>query len=87
MNHITVRDMDDRVYQCLLRIAEEEGISPDEAARKLLYKAAELPGSPSPPRRIGKSLDHFVGSMTPEESAELKEALEFFHTIDESMWQ
>ena len=87
MNQVTVQDMDERLYQWLLRIAEEEGISPDEAARKLLHKAAELPGSPSPPRRIGKSLDHFVGSMTPEESAELQAALEFFHTIDESMWQ
>lgn len=42
VNDVTVRDMDDRVYQCLLRIAEEEGISPDEAAHKLLRKAAEL---------------------------------------------
>ena len=82
-----MRDMDDRLYQCLLRLASEEGISPDEAALKLLRKAAELHGSPSPSRKIDKSLDHFIGSMTPEESAELAEALKFFDTIDESMWR
>lgn len=87
MNQVTVRDMDDRLYQCLLRIAEEKGISPDEAARELLHKGAELPGSPSPARRIEESLDHFVGSMTPAESAELAEALQCFDTIDESMWR
>ena len=87
MNQVTVRDMDDRLYQCLLSLAEEEGISPDEAALKLLHKASELLGSPSPSRKIGKSLDNFIGSMTPEESAELAEALQFFDTVDESMWR
>ncbi len=86
MNQLTLRGIDDQLRERLLQLAEQEGISPDEAALQLLRKAVELPGSPSPSRRIGKSLNHFIGSMTPDESAELAEALQFFDTIDESMW-
>ena len=35
---------------------------------------------------VGSSLDHFIGSWTPEQTDEVNRALENFEAIDESMW-
>ena len=87
MDKLTLHNIEGELSTRICNLAEREGISPDEMVLKLVRKGVGLPAEPEGGGTIGKSLDHFVGSMTPEESAELAEALQFFDTIDESMWQ
>lgn len=112
MRQLTLRGVDDELHERLLRLAQEEGISLNQAALKLLRKAAELENGvgrfdpatlsrwaggvdahgrartngPTADRGLDPALAAVFGSMTPEESAELEEALQFFHIIDEAMW-
>ncbi|MCY3881155.1 MAG: hypothetical protein F4Z77_12830 [Dehalococcoidia bacterium] len=87
MSQLTVSDIDGELDSRICELAAREGISTSEAALRLLRKGAGLPEEALPSRTIGKSLDHLIGSMTAEESAELREALQYFDVIDESIWQ
>jgi hypothetical protein len=38
------------------------------------------------PHSIGNALDRFIGTWSPEEEAELLDAVEVFEQVDESVW-
>lgn len=38
------------------------------------------------PKTIGHALDHFIGTWTAGQEAELFQAVEFFECVDESFW-
>jgi len=44
-------------------------------------------GSHESPKRVGHSLDRFIGTGSAEEEAEFLEAIEVFEQVDESFWR
>ena len=87
MDRLTVEGIDDELSVRICRLAERDGISLSQAVLLLVRKGAGLNEEQGRPRTIGKSLDHFVGSMSQEEFDELQAALPHFETIDEEDWQ
>ena len=88
MTQLTVEDIDDELNACIREFAEREGLTPSQAALCLLRKSVGLAEEAVRPRRIGKSLDRFVGSMSKEEADEINAAIEeMFENIDEEMWR
>ena len=103
MNQLTIRGIDDELNECLLRLAEQEGISMNQAALKLLRNAAGLEntaraidwGKGNGSGSIAKNsklsdpaLARLVGSMTAAEADELNAAIEeMFETVDERLWR
>jgi hypothetical protein len=41
---------------------------------------------PTSPEVIGHALDQYFGTWSPEEAAELLEAIEVFEEVDETLW-
>ena len=39
------------------------------------------------PRKIGNSLDRFIGTWSAEEEAEFLQAIQIFEHVDEPFWQ
>lgn len=87
MNKLTLRGLDDDLVAEIRRVAERDGISESRAALKLLRKGAELEDSAPANGKIGNSLDDFIGTMTPEEAAEIDAAVRELRTVDKSMWR
>ena len=48
MSQLTVRGIDDELNSCILRLAQREGISTNQAALKLLWKGARVENMVSP---------------------------------------
>ena len=86
MNQLTVRGFDDELSASLRRLAKSEGISLNKAALKLMRKGASLTDSKGNPNVVGQSLDDLFGKWSREEAESFDTALEFFETVDESMW-
>ena len=84
MKQIVLSEFDDELTASIRRVAEREQISMEEAALKLLRKGAGLGVGRKPDGKIGNSLDHFIGSWSKEEAAELQAALQENHVVDES---
>ncbi len=87
MKKIVLSEFDDELAASIRRVAEREQISMEEAALKLLRKGAGLGVGRKPDGKIGNSLDHFIGSWSKEEAAELQAALREHHVVDESDWR
>ncbi len=87
MNQLTVRGFDDELSASLRRLADSEGISLSQAALRLMRKGAGLTDSNGNPNVVGHSLDDFFGVWSREEAESFDKALEFFETIDESVWK
>ncbi|MBW8876707.1 MAG: type II toxin-antitoxin system prevent-host-death family antitoxin [Acidobacteria bacterium] len=53
-----------------------------------LAQEEENEQSPSnrPAKTVGRALDHFIGTWTAEQEAELLQAVEVFERVDESFW-
>lgn len=79
MDQLTVKGLGDDLSSALRRLADREGISLNQVALRLLRRGAGLADSAV---RVGSSLDHLIGSWTPEEADELDAALEAFETFD-----
>lgn len=86
MDQLTVRGFGDELGSALRRLATRERISLNQAALRLLRRGAGLADSAEQAERVGSSLDHLIGSWTPEEGDELDDALEAFETIDADAW-
>ena len=54
------------------------------AVRLLLLPPGE---SQEPPKAIGHALDHFIGTWSADQEAEVLKAVEVFEQVDPSFWQ
>jgi hypothetical protein len=83
VDKLTLQNIEGELSTRICNLAEREGISPDEMVLKLVRKGVGLPAESEGGGRIGKSLDHFVGSMSQEEFDELQAALQHFEVVDD----
>ena len=87
MRQLTVRGFDAALVDRITRLANEEGISLNQAVLRLLRRGADLPEAREGRPRIGTSLDHLIGTWKPEEADAMDRALADLARIDESMWR
>ena len=87
MQQLTVRGLDRALLERIRRLAARDGISLNQAVLKLLRRAAGI-GAPQSGRAVaGASLDHLVGTWTPDETDAMDRALADLAEIDQSMWR
>lgn len=82
LDQLTVSGIGDDLASELHRLAAQEEISLNQAALRLLRRGAGLADRAKTGRWVGSSLDHLIGSWTPEEVGELDAALEAFEQIE-----
>ncbi len=87
MNQLTIRGFDDDLKERIRSLAEQEGISLNRAAVKLLKKGAGLMDIGAGRGKVGNSLDHLIGSWSKERVDDFKSIMVEFEKIDESIWQ
>lgn len=82
---LTVREVGDELERRLRRLAEEEAISLDQAAVRLMRRGAGLPPEETK-QPIGHALDEFIGDWSEEEEKEFLRAVNVFEQVDEAFW-
>lgn len=87
MNQLTIRGFDDELAASIRRLANRDGVSLNQAVLKLLRRGAGLGGRKDGADTVGSSLDHLIGTWSPEEADEMTRALADFAEIDEPMWR
>ena len=87
MNKLTLNQLDDDLIAAIRLAAERDNSTENEAALKLLRKGAGLEDVEPANGKVGNSLDDFIGTMSPEEAAEIDAAIRELRTIDKSMWR
>jgi len=86
MDQLTIRGFDSRLERKIRQLARADGISLNKAVLRLLQKGAGL-GSEGPGHEVvGDSLDHLIGTWTPEEAEEFEGAVEDLSKVDPSVW-
>ena len=92
MRQLTLRGFDPPLERALRSLASEQSISLNRAALLLLRRGAGLP-DPGPElqgddtRRIGPSLDAFIGVWSIEDERELLDAVGDLDSLDEDLWR
>ena len=87
MQQLTVRGFDRALIEGIRRLATQNGISLNQAVLKLLRRGAGS-GAPQGGRGVvGASLDHLIGTWTPDEADAMDRALADLVEIDESTWR
>lgn len=87
MNQLTLKGFDEELVGRIRYFANQEGISLNQAALRLLRVGAGLNPSKDSGDTVGASLDHLIGTWTLEEAEALNNAVKDFEQIDESMWK
>jgi len=89
MTQLTLRGFDKELERRIRQLANEEGLSLNQAALKLLRRATGLESDTSTRRvdRIGTALDEHIGTWTSDEANELMAHVADFEVIDDEMWQ
>lgn len=83
MNQMTVRGFDDELDAVIRGLANQEGISLNQAALRLLRKGAGLTDEyKGNPKAIGTGLDDLFGVWSQDEADSFDAALEVFGTVD-----
>lgn len=86
MKQLTIRGFDPDLEEQILKLAENEGISLNQAVIRLLRRGAGLEGG----RRkdvIGDRLNDLAGTWSAEEAAAFDEATAAFEAIDPELWR
>jgi hypothetical protein len=86
LNQVTIRGIEPRLHEALLRLAESEGISLNKAALRLLRKGAGLVLEGRGPT-VGASLDHLIGTWSEEEYEAFKDSIRPMEQIDPEFWK
>lgn len=79
IGQLTIRGLDPRLQEEILRKAREERISLNKAALRLLEKRANLP---SLSQTVGDSLDHLMGAWTEKEAGRFLSGIRSCEQID-----
>ena len=87
VKQLTIRGFDDELALRIRRLANREGLSLNQAVLKLLRRGAGIGQGKGVADTVGSSLDHLIGTWTPEEADEMDKALQSRASIDEAMWQ
>ena len=86
MKQLTLRGFDDKLARRIRGLANQEGVSLNRAVLKLLRRGAGFGADKGGADVVGSSLDHLIGTWTPDEAEEMFSALEDLAEIDDSMW-
>lgn len=86
MNQLTIRGFDNELLRRLKLVAEEEGLSLNQAALKLMRRGAGLEPAGSS-YAIGPAIGKYSGVWTEEEAREFNAAIVSFGQVDEEMWK
>jgi len=86
MNQLTIRGFDQELSDRIRELAEEEHLSLNQAALRLLRRGAGI-GRRAERNVIGDSLDHLAGTWTTREEREFLKAIEPFEVIDRDFWR
>jgi hypothetical protein len=86
MNQLTLRGFEPELKVRLQKIAEDEGISLNQAALRLMRQGAGLNQAKSVDV-IGTSLDMFIGTMDDKEALAIHLATAEFDIIDKESWK
>ena len=87
MTQFTLRDFDPRLEAEIRRLAAAEKISLNRAAQKLMQKGAGLSDPTAPSRRIGHSLDRFIGTWTAADAKAFKTSIQTLERVDKDLWK
>ena len=87
MNQLTLSGFDKELTDRIRHFANQEGISLNQAALRLLRVGAGLKQSKNSGDTVGSSLDHLIGTWTLEETEAFNSAVKELEQIDESMWK
>ena len=87
VNQLTIRGFDDELATRIQRLANREGLSLNQAVLKLLRLGAGIGQGKGAADTVGPSLDHLIGTWTPEEAEEMDKALQSLADVDEATWQ
>ena len=75
LQQLTVRGLDQALIERIRRLANQDGISLNQAVLKLLRRGAGI-GAPQGGRSVvGASLDHLIGTWTRDEAEAMDRAL------------
>lgn len=74
MRQLTIRVADAELERRILALAEEEGLSVNQAVVRLLAKGAGMPHGKQQTSTIGDSLDDLAGTWTESEERSLLES-------------
>ena len=87
MKQLTLRGFDAELERAIETVADEYGISLNQAVLRLLRRGAGLDADHKNSHLIGDRIDRYVGTWSDEEAAELRGAIEVFDAIDEDLWK
>ena len=87
MKQLTIRVADAELERRIVDLAEEEGLSMNQVAVRLLAKGAGLWYDKQPTTTVGDSLDDLAGTWTEAEEASFLKSTALFEMIDEELWQ
>lgn len=87
MNQLTLRGLEKELERRIRQLAEQEHISMNKAALKLMRRGSGLDHAAPDSNMIGDRLDDFIGSWSAEEAADFDNAVAVFEEIDAEQWQ
>jgi hypothetical protein len=86
MWQLTIRDSDEALRHRLRQVAQQEGLSLNRAAVRLLRRAVGLGAAESSPNAVGDSLDHLIGKWDEQEEEEFLRAIGWLERTDQALW-
>ena len=87
MKQLSLRGFDPELEKRIRDLARKEGISLNQASLRLLRKGAGMEGTGGASQTVGDSLDHLIGTWSPEDSDAFLESIEPVEQIDPSFWK
>ena len=87
MKQLSLRGFDPDLEKRIRELARKEGISLNQASLRLLQKGAGLERTGTAAQTVGDSLDHLIGTWSPEDSDEFLKSIEPVEQIDPSFWK
>jgi hypothetical protein len=87
MKQLTLRGLGPELEAHLMRISEEENLSLNQAAVRLMRKGAGLSERRLRANRIGTRLDAFFGTMSAKEAKQITDAVKDFERVDPEFWK
>lgn len=87
MNQLTIRGFEKRLERKIRLLADQEGLSLNRAALRLMRRGAELDPHLAVRDTVGDTLDEFIGTWSEADEEELREATCVFEKIDQTLWE